>query len=526
MALVRSTAPRGCQPCSPAVRVAGRVFFPAAAFSVLVILGLLGPAITLLPVAPAQVAAPNTGSSYVVTFYETGLAKNTTWSISINSVAFVTNTSRIKASVPVGTQDYIVSVPTNYSGPRYGNFTVVNSPLNVSLTYQYNCPVLIRETGLPVGALWWTNVTNSSGTQSYFTRGPTLNWTAFPGKYLYSVGTASAGYGPTNSSGQYLLSPTGYRGSVTFLRAQYRINFTTRGLPTGSAWVLNLTAPNGTVQQDTMTVPTLSLLGPAGTYLFIVSAAGYTASPSSGWVTAGPQNVSQTILFQPVRTPVAFAESGLAPGGRWWVNLTALNGSRVSGTSTGSWVNFSLPTGTYSFLVNAGGFAATPASGSFSLSSSGYGRTILFSATTPGRLYLRIRPSRADVTIGGRLVNLSANGTAAIPLGPGVYPVEAVAVGYAPYFTNVSVLSGAMQNLSIGMTSLPAPAASIPFNYVGPLGLLLIGVLLATAVALAVALVLAWRRRPPTPPAAEPPEQDVDEDLSETWLAETEDLPP
>ncbi len=403
---------------------------------------------------------------------------------------------------------------------------MVNSPLNVTLNYLYNCPVLIREKGLPSGALWWANVTNSSGTQSYFSRGPALNWTAFPGKYQYSVGTASAGYQPTNSSSQYLLGPAGYRGSVSFLRAQYRINFTATGLATGSAWVLNLTAPNGTVQRDTTTAPTLSLLGPGGTYLFLVSAAGYTALPSSGWVTVGPRNASQTILFQPIRTSASFAESGLAPGIRWWVNLTASNGSRVSGTSTGSWVNFSLPTGTFSFLVGAGGFAATPASGSFTLTAVGYGRAIVFSPTTPGRLILRIRPSQADVTVGAQPVNLSTNGTAVLPLEPGIYPVEALAVGFAPFFTNVSVRSGATQNLTIGMTSLPAAPAPIPFNYVGPLGIILVGLLLATAVALSVALILAWRRRPPAAPAAEPPEQDVDEDLSETWLAETEDLPP
>ncbi|MHB1434617.1 MAG: hypothetical protein ACYCPN_00240 [Thermoplasmata archaeon] len=313
---------------------------------------------------------------------------------------------------------------------------------------------------------------------------------------------------------------------MSFLRAQYPINFTAVGLASGTAWALNLTAPNGSVKPYTVTGPTLSIVGPGGTYQYAVGAAGYIASPSSGFVILGPQNASQTIRFQVVRAAASFGESGLAPGVQWWVNLTAANGSRLSGTSTGSWVNFSQPTGAFSFSTGAGGYAASPSSGAFTLTSSGYGRTVVFTPATPGRLSLRIRPSRADLTVGGQPVNLSVNGTAVVPLRPGIYPVEALAAGFAPYFSNVSVASGATQNLTIGMTSLPAPPAPIPFNYVGPLGTILVGLLLATAVGLSVALVLAWRRRPPSPPPAEPPEQDVDEDLSETWLSEPEDLPP
>ena len=526
VALVSST--------NPAVRRQGRiprrpsrkVILPAAALSILIVFGLFGPAVLHLPGAPFPGATSNAASSYVVTFREAGLANSTTWSVSINSVVFTTNTSVIKASAPVGTQDYIVSVPASYSGPRYGNFTVVNAPINVTLDYHYNCPVLIRESGLPSGALWWANVTNGSGYRSYFSRGPTVNWTAFPGSYQYSVGTSSTGYGPANLSNQFVLGPSGYRGNVSFRQAVYRMNFTAVGLATGSAWVLNLTDPNGTVVRNTITVPTLSVFGPGGTYLFAASAVGYTVTPGFGAVIAGPQNTSQAFLFRPARASVAFAESGLPMGNRWWVNLTAANESRLSGTSTGSWVNFSLPAGTFSFTVGAGGFSPTPASGSFTLTALGYGRAIVFVSTTPGRLELEVRPRQADLTIGGQRVNLSTNGTVALPLAPGVYPIVALATGFAPYFTNVSIRSGATQNLTIGMTALPAAPASTPFNYIGPLGTILIGVLLATAVALSVALVMAWRRRPPSTPAEDPPEMDVDEDLSETWLTETDDLPP
>ncbi len=401
---------------------------------------------------------------------------------------------------------------------------MVNSSLNISLHYQYNCPVLIEQAGLPPGALWWANVTNASGTESFFSRGSTVNWTAFPGTYLLTTGTASPGYRSAASPLRLQLGPSGYRGNASFIRAEYRINFTASGLPTGTAWTLNLTVPNGSVQRYTLAGPTFSLLGPGGTYQFVVGAAGYTASPDSGFVILGPQNASQALRFQPVRARASFGESGLAQGVRWWVNLTASNGSSVSGASTGSWVNFSLPTGTFSFSVAAGGWAASPASGAFTLTGSGYGRTIAFSAATPGVLSLRVRPVGARVTVGGRSITLSANGTALLALGPGIYPIEALAAGFTAYFTNVSIAAGAAANLTIGLVSLPGPPSAIPFNYVGPLATILIGVLLAVAVILAAALARAWRRRPP--PSTEPPEPDVDEDLSETWLGETEDLPP
>ena len=526
MAVVGFTSLRQSRQGGVAMGPTRKVILPVVALSGLILFGLLGPAVAVPPGAPSQATVSNAASSYVVTFHETGLANGTTWSVAINSVVFSTQTSYINASLPPGTQYFVATIPSNYSGPRYGNFTVVNSPVNVSLNYQYNCPVRIRETGLPLGALWWANVTNGSGVQSYFSRGSTVNWTAFPGSYEYSVGTASPDYGPTNLSSRFVLGPSGYRGNVSFLRALYHINFTAVGLATGSVWALNLTAPNGTVEHDSLTVPTLSLLGPGGTYLFVVSAVGYTVTPGSGSVTVGPQNASQTLLFRLARAPVAFAESGLTSGSRWWVNLTASNGSRLSGTSTGGWVNFSLPTGTFSFSIGARGFSASPASGSFTLTSLGYGRAITFVSTIPGQLDLRIRPRQADLTVGGQPINLSANGTALLPLAPGIYPIVALAAGFAPYFSNVSIRSGVTQNLTIGMTSLPPAPAAVPFNYVGPLGIILIGVLLATAVALSVALVRAWRRPPPAAPVTEPPELDVDEDLSETWLTESDDPPP
>ncbi|EQD47301.1 thermopsin precursor, partial [mine drainage metagenome] len=306
---------------------------------------------------------------------------------------------------------------------------MVNSSLNISLNYRYNCAVVLQESGLPSQALWWANVTNSSGTVSYFSRGPTIRWTAFPGPYQYAVGTSSPGFVPAQSPIRFQLNPSGYGANVSFQAAEYRLNFTAIGLGSGIAWVLNLTAPNGSVQQYTVRGSDLVLSEPAGTYLYTVGAGGYSASPDSGAVLVGPKNASATIHFQPIRGAASFGESGLPSGARWWVNLTAPNGSRFSGTSQGGWVNFSLPTGSYSFSAAAGGWAASPGSGSFTLTLRGYGRTIAFTATSPGKLSLRIRPAEAQVSVGTQSVNLSANGTAVVSLRPGSYPVEVLASG-------------------------------------------------------------------------------------------------
>lgn len=76
---------------------------------------------------------------------------------------------------------------------------------------------------------------------------------------------------------------------------------------------------------------------------------------------------------------VTFSESGLPSGVGWTVQLGS-----TSHTSAASSIVFSEGDGTYSFSVNASGYAASPATGSITVSGADTARTITFAPPPPG----------------------------------------------------------------------------------------------------------------------------------------------
>jgi len=105
---------------------------------------------------------------------------------------------------------------------------------------------------------------------------------------------------------------------------------------------------------------------PNGTYPFEVSAAGFPASPSSGFVTVDGESVTELIHFvSPNATyNVSFLERGLASQVRWTVTFDNLTES-----STGMTILYGgVLSGNYSFSVPAvPDYVATPSSGSITV---------------------------------------------------------------------------------------------------------------------------------------------------------------
>lgn len=134
-----------------------------------------------------------------------------------------------------------------------------------------------------------------------------------------------------------------------------------------------LSGPSWSVTIGSMTQSTSGQGGwivfqePNGTYPYRVSApVGFYASPSIGNVTVSGQNppyVPVTFSASPTYT-VGFQESGLS-GLDWTVTLSHAGMPPSTASSTGTWILFSEPNGSYTYRIyGPAGYSAAPGSGS------------------------------------------------------------------------------------------------------------------------------------------------------------------
>ena len=266
----------------------------------------------------------------------------------------------------------------NYKSSSYYGWSGSISEINFGRETMYN--ITFAETGLPSGSLWDLIFQNSTTAQGYTSQMSLLHVPAQPnGTYSF--------YGVTDDSGNYKASPeygeiviTGYSRTVniTFTpsaSSTYTVTFTESGLPSGTAWYVNLSNS----QMFSSTSSTISFSEPNGTYFYTIATTDktYAPSPSSGPLTVNGAPVSETITFSRVTTyTVTFTESGLPSGTTWYLNLS--NGQTFSSSS--STLTFSEPNGTYSYTIATSDktYEPSPSSGSFTVSGAPVAKQIAF----------------------------------------------------------------------------------------------------------------------------------------------------
>jgi len=156
--------------------------------------------------------------------------------------------------------------------------------------------------------------------------------------------------------------------------ATYPIAFTQSGLPTGTDWSVDL---GGALQSSTNAA--IGFTEPNGTYSYSVGhLRGYAATPASGNVTVDGASQNVSVEFE-LPYEVLFAESGLASGTNWTVDL----GGR-SQTSSAMDITFREGNGTYAFTAgNATGYRAYPATGNISVNGREAAMAIVFGGIVP-----------------------------------------------------------------------------------------------------------------------------------------------
>ncbi len=321
---------------------------------------------------PIVVAVPFGLVVYSISFTESGLPLGTEWFVNLTGGGSFSSTSAsIVFYEPNGTYDYSIgSANTSFEAPG-GSFTVNGATVSESVTFTLvTYAVLFTETGMPVGATWWVNLTNG---QSFSSLTTAIAFVEPNGTYFYSIGTTAKKFDAP--PGSFTIDGAGTAKSVTFGPVTQSITFTETGLPTGKSWTVVL---NGTVRSLTSSSTSFGVSN--GSYVYLIAGpAGHQVSGTAPSGTIVISGSSKTVSFTFVKGPtytIHFGESGLPKGQSWCVTL---GGDGQCSTTAGlSYLNLTPGSYAYSVRLLAGqtitakvAGAAIPLSGTFGLASKG-----------------------------------------------------------------------------------------------------------------------------------------------------------
>jgi hypothetical protein len=326
-----------------------------------------------------------------------------------------------------------------------------------------------NSTGLPTGATWWVDLTNSSqslndnvtavapaGIEFNESNG-TYNWTAGEvGLYLPSPGSGNATINGTNVSV-----------AVTFVPPpMYAVTFLERGLPSGTAWGANVSTNWGDYSNSSAASSFLLYL-PNGSSDSVApfSVSGYFVPDSIPFSVSG--NARTVDVNYTAGYGIRFVESGLEGGATWAVSLRGTAGTVYSGySSTSNDTNyFAAANGTYDFTIEpVYSYTSNVTTGRFVVSgtnvsvpvtfapSTRYGVVFHASGLVPGTnwsvtVYLPNLTSQVATSTGAAITFLEPNGT--------TYSYATSAAGYQ---TNTSQIpfrvSGGNVSISVPFTEL------------------------------------------------------------------------
>ena len=292
---------------------------------------------------------------YPITFTETGLPAGTSWTVSLVGAdtppggVLRSSTSRVvRYEEPNGSYYYTVGdVRGRVAVPSPGSLSVAGAAVPVSVTFLPVYPVTFTESGLPLGAWWYVNVSGepslSGMTSSPFSN--SLNYTLPNGSYSYRVGTTAKEWVALKDSfavdGQALDLP------VTFYAQTYFLTFTETGLPPkvleSKGWTVVL---SGVPLRTTLDA--LSVGATNGTFpVLIEGPSGFVTSPSGTVSVRGTTNVTVSFVKGKAVT-LTFAEKGVSSGRSWCASVN----DYVQCSSTSKRLKFGdLAEGTYSYAM-------------------------------------------------------------------------------------------------------------------------------------------------------------------------------
>ncbi|MFZ3356895.1 MAG: hypothetical protein WA549_09135 [Thermoplasmata archaeon] len=262
----------------------------------------------------------------------------------------------------------------------------------------------------------------------------------------------------------------------------YLVTFDEAGLANGTLW--GVTALGNATNSSTSKIVIRS---PPGNFSFSVKIPVGYLGPTRGVFEVTDKNTTVSLTYDPL-IHLTFEEVGLIPGWNWSVTLngSGTDFSAETRTSVDATIVFQEIPDVYNFTTVASTFTALPSVGDATVGNLPSTVTITY-VPFPGLLHLSVSPTAAQVWIDGFVVSFE-NGHYSANMTPGLYSVEALAAGFAPYFNNVSLTRGNETTLTISLESLGGRVGSGFGTFISPLalavfvgllilvGLLLIGV--------------------------------------------------
>jgi thermopsin len=371
--------------------------------------------------------------------------------------------------------------------------------------------ITFQESGLPSGTDWQVELYVPSiynFQQIYEYNGSVapggMNFTESPGLYPYYPYSYDTQY--EASEGVASVSNASIVVVVHF-QAGIQVRFVETGLPAGSSWEADLY--NDTTlfyAENSSTTPTVIVWALPGTYteqaypngaLYRVD----VASPDNIEVTVHGTSVTVDVTFVTAYI-VTFHVTGLPAYYDWYFVASASNGN-FTGFGSALYYNITVGAGSFVWQVDSAGYAASPASGSTTISADTTISIVFVPvASATGTVSGTIVPGSATLWVDGSAVTVASGGTFSDVVPIGVTSVEVKEAGYATYFNNVTVTLGHTTSLTIDLTPVSSTSSSGAAGISG-LGWALIGLLAALAAILLVT-TLIFARRGRTPPSMQP----------------------
>lgn len=340
---------------------------------------------------------------YTLTFTEANLPAGTTWAVNIGYESNGGSTTSVSFSVPAGTYTYQVEpVPGFSADPPFGNVTLGAGTPAVPIVFvpgSGRYPLTFQETGLP-RSVW--NIT-VDGVTSSSTNG-SVELEVPNGTYSYrtaaTVYVHNYWYYSLRASGAVTVLGFGASVVIPFLTANTaNLTFYAIGLTAGLAWGVTLAASNGAgvsafTNASTLTLPVpvvqvgLRVSAPAGFGFVRAVWPGVLNSSLLGYTGFGWAR-----LFFATLENVTFDETGLTGGAYWGVVVRSASSHggapAFDGTSSGTALTLSVPTGAWTFKVNErpSTVRPVPLRGSLRVPNHALLRTIVFRPVTERVLF-------------------------------------------------------------------------------------------------------------------------------------------
>jgi hypothetical protein len=177
------------------------------------------------------------------------------------------------------------------SGSGQGQSSAVNA------TYQSE----FTESGLPSGTPWYVNITGMPGSGPI--TGDSFSVAASNGTYNYTVATSNNIYRSTDISGTFTINGTQSSVTVKFVPVKYKVTFTETGMPSGTAWYVNITGQNSS---EKLVSSSYSVNLTNGSYAYEISYPSYISKDYSGMLTVNGSSVPLVIPFT-LKSTASFA---------------------------------------------------------------------------------------------------------------------------------------------------------------------------------------------------------------------------